>query len=373
MGFESPIVVLSATTATNALGRALAVAELASEVAPDVRVYGPDDGRLWTGAAQVDLPVRQFGSRRELVADVASLPGRPLVWAIKPLHGSWGAAMAIAQARSVTSILDVDDEDAALSTEFRARSITNRLRLHRGRMLHPRRIRAALREARSTAAGFTFATGVLAEALELPTAVPRLRVPHPRHREADPVRHPRDTGTLHVGCFGTLRLHKGVDALDALITREPSVTLHVFEGAPESLLRHGPGRVVTHPGTTPLAELYAEVDVSLLPQGTSRGARLQLPAKLLDSMRFGVPVMATPTEAIEEVAGDAFYRVEDWNTIAALRDGIRRCAEPGDKLGRAAKKRFDEHLSIEAQAPDFAGFLDRFADSAGSAEFDQHV
>jgi glycosyltransferase involved in cell wall biosynthesis len=373
MGAGAPIVVLSATTATNALGRALALAELAAEMAADVRVYGPDDGRLWVGAAQVDVPVRQFASRAELVAEVARLPGRPLVWAIKPLSGSWGAATAIARARGVDLVLDVDDEDAALSTEYRARSIANRLRLHRGRMLHPRRIRATLREARSTASGFTYATAALADDLDLPTGVPRLRIPHPRHRESDRPLPARGTGTTHVGCFGTLREHKGVDALDALIADEPAITLHVFESAPESLLRHGPGRVVTHRGTTPLAELYAEVDVSLLPQGTSRGARLQLPAKLLDSMRFGLPVLATPTEAIEEIAADTYYRVDDWQDTEALRGAIERCAEPGGELGRAAKQRFDDHFSIEAQAPAFAAFRGRFGGSAGGGQTDQDV
>jgi glycosyltransferase involved in cell wall biosynthesis len=357
MSAEAPIVVLSSTTATNALGRALSVAELALSVSADVRVYGPDDGPLWVGAAQGETPVRRFGSRRELVKEISDLPGRPLLWAIKPLRESWGAATAIARTVPVDLVLDVDDEDGALSAEFRARSIGNRLRIHPGRMLHPRRIEATLRHAKSEASGFTYATEALAGALGLPTQAPRLRVPHPRHQESRSRRRAKESETTHVGCFGTLREHKGIDVLDELVSREDSITLHVFESAPESLLSHGPRRVVTHPGTTPLADLYENLDVSLIPQEKSRGACLQLPAKLLDSMRFGVPVIATPTAAIEEIAGDAYYRMPDWGDTEAVVEGIQRCALPSSDRGSAGKRRFDEHFSVEAQASAFADFL----------------
>jgi glycosyltransferase involved in cell wall biosynthesis len=365
MDADAPIVVLSSTTAKNALGRALSVAELAVGLSAEVHVFGPDDGRLWVGAGQVGVTVRQFATRRELVNEVAGMPGRPMVWAIKPLRGSWGQAAAIARARPVDLVLDVDDEDAALSTEFRARSLSNRLRIHPGRMLHPSRIGATLRHARAEASGFTYATEALADALDLPTEAPRLRIPHPRHRESHPARRVGGARMTQIGCLGTLREHKGIDVLDELVVRDPSVTLHVFESAPQSLLAHGPERVVTHPGTTPLAELYADLDVSLIPQGVSRGARLQLPAKLLDSMRFGVPVMATPTAAIEEIAADTYYRVHDWSDIDALIDGIKQCTEAGDRLGVAAKRRFDERFSIEAQTPALADFLGQLGRSAG--------
>jgi glycosyltransferase involved in cell wall biosynthesis len=362
---DRPIVVLSSTTATNALGRALSVAELAMTASTEVQIYGPEDGPLWVGATQTEAPIKQFGSRGELVKEVAELGGRPLVWAIKPLRRSWGTAAAIARRVPVDVVLDVDDEDAALSMEFRARSLGNRLRVHPGRMLHPRQIGTTLRHARSAAAGFTYATEALAAALHLPTGPPRLRVPHPRHRESRPARRAGARRVAHIGCFGTLREHKGIDVLDELVTQESSITLHVFDTAPELLLNHAPGRVVTHSGTTPLAELYANLDVSLLPQGTSRGARLQLPAKLLDSMRFGVPVMATPTAAIEEIAGDAYYRVRDWADTDAVIEGVRKCAESGDDLGLAGKTRFDDDFSVEAQGPAFADFLTQFERPVG--------
>jgi hypothetical protein len=154
-----------------------------------------------------------------------------------------------------------------------------------------------------------------------------------------------------------LREHKGVEKLDNLLRHDGSLVLHVFDPVPRAVSDHGQGRVVSHAGTTPLRDLYSRIDVTLLPQGITRGAQLQLPAKLLDSFRFGVPVMATPTPAIEEIAGGVYYPVSDWQDPAAVVNGIKACAGGEGELAEKARQRFEGELSTEAQETTFAAFM----------------
>lgn len=357
-------VVIAPSLSSNALGRALAIGELLGELA-EVRVCGQGRGQLWAGAAQHRAEVRRVSGGRDLVEKVAALPEPRAMWVVKAMPPSWGLARTLSRALPETAmVLDLDDDDEALAAEFRARSVGNRLRLNRLRAGHPGRIRRAMEAAVPSADGFTYSSRVLAEALELPADRPRLCVPHPRFRaELAAVRRKRDGGRVHVGCLGTLREHKGIDALDALLALEPSLVLHVFEGAPERLLAHGPRRVIAHDGATPLEELYGEIDVTLLPQDTSRGARLQLPAKLLDAMRFGVPVMATPTPAIEGAAAGAYRRVVDWHDGAEVVRGIRECAASRAELGERGRARFEREVAIEAQRPRVADFTTEVIDA----------
>jgi len=361
-------VVIAPTLSSNALGRALAIAELLSEVAEGVRVYGRGRGRVWAGAAQHRAVARRVSSGRDLVEEVAALPGPRMMWVVKAMPPSWGLARALSRALPETAmVLDLDDDDEALAAEFRTRSVGNRLRLNRLRGGHPARIRRAMEAAVPVADGLTYSSRALAETLDLPVNGPRLCVPHPRHRAARAERREGSDGRVHVGCLGTLREHKGVEALDALLAFEPSLVLHVFEGAPERLLAHGPRRVIVRDAATPLEQLYCEIDVTLLPQDTSRGARLQLPAKLLDAMRFGVPVMATPTPAIEEMAGGVYRSVADWHDEAEVVRGIRECASSRAELGERARARFERDLAIEAQRSRVAGFAAEVGDAHRAA------
>ena len=80
-------------------------------------------------------------------------------------------------------ILDVDDDDVALSREFRALSLANRIRINRARPLHPARIQGVMRQALYRADGFTVASKAVAQRLgQVQQAV--LTVPHPRSRVA---------------------------------------------------------------------------------------------------------------------------------------------------------------------------------------------
>lgn len=226
---ERRVVVISPSAKTNALGRAMCLADLASEVFDSVYLYAPEDGQLWSGAKRATQPVRRFGSPSELVAELrlegqarlgldagAQLEcdnGSLFVWAVKPLSSSWGAAQAIRRALPMSlTVLDLDDADEALSSQFRAASLANRLRLHPWSPLNPRRIRNTLASALGEVDAVTYASEALRSALGIDFDGPMLCVPHPRRQTTSSLTFPRaPSEQIHLGFLGTVRRHKGLD------------------------------------------------------------------------------------------------------------------------------------------------------------------
>ncbi len=353
------IVVLSPSLRENALGRALSVATLASLTEHEVRVFAPDDGPSWIGAEQYGVKARSVRSGAELVDAVKGLPAPIMAWAVKPLPSSVRLGRLLRRSVGALMVLDVDDDDAALSADFAAASIVNRIRLLRKPNLRSGRIRTELAGALVDGTPMTYSSAALAEALRLPGAPSGLRVPHPRLSTL-----PADTRSqrggpgddkVHIGFLGTPRLHKGMIVLRELLEAEPRYVLHLFSGPFADEFGLDDPQVRRHEGTAPLVELYAELDLVLLPQGETPGARLQLPAKLLDAMQNGVPTLATPTPPIIEIGGSTVTPVTDWTNQTAVRESVEKAT--ASDLGRAAKQRFEKTLSAEAQLASFSNFV----------------
>ena len=370
---EASAVVISPSGKTNALGRAMCIADLLSEVFDSVRLYAPEDGPLWPGAKRATQPVRRFGSPAGLVAELSregrtqlglergaelECDGRSLfVWAIKPLSSSWGAAQAIGRALPMSlTVLDVDDADEALSSQFRTASLANRLRLHPWSPLNPRRIRNTLASALSEVDALTYASEALRSTLGIDFDGPTLRVPHPRRQVPSHVpgsRAPRShvpSEQIHLGFLGTVRRHKGLGDIEALVLDDSRHVLHVFRGAlPNPTRERLKARLVEHEVDAPMEDLYAEIDVVVLPQDRSPGAQAQLPAKLLDAMRFGKPIVASPTAAIVEAAADTVLYVGDWSSLDEVRSKVLQAHAGGSTLGQTTQARFEQQLAFEVQ------------------------
>ncbi len=385
---EKRALVISPSGKTNALGRAMCLAELASEIFDSVHLYAPEDGQLWSGAKRATQPVRRFGSPSELVAELKSegqvhleLDGgaqlgcddRSLfVWVVKPLSSSWSAAQAIKRALPMSlTVLDLDDADEALSNQFRHASLANHLRLHPWNPLNPRRIRNTLASALGEVDAVTYASEALRSALGIDFDGPTLCVPHPRRQVAHPrrqVAHPRgqvpthrqvslrsprsrlSSERIHLGFLGTVRRHKGLGDIEALVVGDSRYVLHVFRGAlPIQARDRLNASLVEHDVDAPMEDLYEEIDVVVLPQDRSPGAQAQLPAKLLDAMRFGKPILASPTAAIIEAGADTVLYVGDWGSLDEVRAKVLQAHTDGSTLGQAALARFEQQLALEAQ------------------------
>jgi hypothetical protein len=109
-------------------------------------------------------------------------------------------------------------------------------------------------------------------------------------------------------------------------------------------------QIVEHPVTEPQSRQFDAVDAVLLPQERGPAGEVQLPAKLLDAMRHGVPVLATPTTAIQEVAGTTIAYLDSWEDPTLARRAIEELAAAGP-AATAARTRFETELSIEAMLP----------------------
>jgi glycosyltransferase involved in cell wall biosynthesis len=365
---EKRAVVISPSAKTNALGRAMCLADLASEVFDSVHLYAPGDGQLWSGAKRATQPVRRFGSPAELVAELRHEgqvhlgldggaqsecdEGSLFVWAVKPLSSSWGGAQAIRRALPMSlTVLDLDDADEALSSQFMAASPANRLRLHPWSPLNPRRIRNTLTNALGEVDAVTYASEALRSSLGIDFDGPMLRVPHPRRQVTSSSTSPRTPSEqIHLGFLGTVRRHKGLGDIEALVLEDSRYVLHVFRGAlPVKARERLRTRLVEHEVDAPMTDLYGEIDVVVLPQDRSPGAQVQLPAKLLDAMRFGKPIVASPTAAIVEAAAETLLYVADWGSLDEVRSKVSQAHAGGSALGQAALRRFEQQLAFESQ------------------------
>ena len=314
--------ILSPTIRTNALGRGLAMHSIASQLGP-TQIFALSDGPMWSPASQFGVDVAAGHSVKDL--------GKPLQTSaceILWLSKGWGRMNRIARQYldrvnpEALVVLDLDDDDEALSREFANVSLKNKILLNRTRKLHPARIRRSQTEFAGIANGYTFSTLALADRyrsrLRLPME-PMVRVPHARQRVDDWDRRERRTDTkLRVATLGTIRSHKGLSAVRKLAEDNRDIELHIFSGGALDDLA-SVGAVLHSPGE-PLADIYREIDVAFIPMSSTPASQVQLPAKLIDAMASGVPIVATRTLAIEEVAGDSVNYVgnsEDTNELRA--------------------------------------------------------
>lgn len=362
MKLDGTAIVVAPSGRLNLMGRALSLADLLDRAVERVSVFTPDTGPLWPPASRWQAEIRRGGTPAESYSDLD--PGEVRwVWLVKPLRDGYRAALqAMDTFTGARFVLDVDDDDEGLSREFLAESPLNWLRLLRSparRQLLPRAVAHTRHRALAEADAFTAASHAVAGRCGLPEAK-TLRLVHsrsiaPQRRD----RWPDPAGKTHLGFFGTVRQHKGVRSIVALVRSDPDLRLHLFAGYESAGLEAIQAQIIEHPIEERQHRLFESVDAVLLPQKRSPAGEVQLPAKLLDAMRFGVPILATPTAAITEVGGETLTYVEDWDNLDRVRRKVSESQSRGPSSGAEARRRFEDELSIEAQLPAVRDFLAR--------------
>ena len=285
-------------------------------------------------------PVGRDGRADPVVLDLAR--SSDLLLAVKPVENSFGLGRLLSSATGTPLLLDVDDPDIEVRTTWRPWHE----RLPR-RVLQPRYRRL---------------TALKRHALRTPTLVsnPELRrvyggvvVPHVRPSSPPPGRAPSPGGTT-VRFVGSPRGHKGVEQLRAAVARlaGDGFRLEVTAPAPADA-RPWEGWL----GTTTLEEgreLVRTADVVAVPSLAGGWSPAQLPAKLVDAMMAGVPVVASDVGPIAWALGDGGVLVPPGD-VDALAAGLASLADPAvrERLGRAGRARAVETFSVEAVAPAF--------------------
>lgn len=350
------VMIVAPTRSDNSLGRALSLAE-AFGSGGSVRVLAGDDGPLWQGARDSAFTVEPFSSPADIGAAIAEIQPRAVI-TVKPfrrsLHWTVQTLRAAAHGRQRPSlIVDLDDYDVAIHAAWhRELSPVDRgLSLLRSE-LSPVRMRARIRWFLPAADMLTVSSWALRRVFPAFRG-PELRIPHPR--PARPYEPPVPSDRLRIGFLGTPVSYKGVGVIRQLVGALPGTELHVLESTETAFAPLGDDQLVVHAhrglDTLPLA--FRHVDVVVLPQeSTEPAARYQLPAKLIDALRFGRPVVATDTPAIREFAGPSVSLVPSWNRLdaglAAL--GALSPREHREELGRQGADVWARTFSAQALA-----------------------
>jgi hypothetical protein len=317
--------VIAPNSAKNSLGRSISLALVAREVGETTLVaYGC--GATWAPSAQFDIPLTIVNDRAAsdpAVLAWLSQPGLPVIWVSK---GGDRVARILEQIANLSEdpviLFDLDDDDAGLAELHRERSLWNRLTLNTWREGHPARVRRAQEQINRLAHGFTFATQVLRDSSPR-TSAPSLVLPHVRG--ATPVeRIPSPTGRIRVGFLGTIRAHKGGHLVAPLLKDNSDFEIVCFEDCGLRVPGALHNQVREFSPTTPLREIYSQIDVALIPVDPEPAASgMQLPAKLIDALMFGVPVVSSDTPAIREGRGENPIVISPRASVAEIAEMIR--------------------------------------------------
>ncbi|MBT2515741.1 glycosyltransferase [Arthrobacter sp. ISL-30] len=352
-------IVIGHDVSSNALGRAISLAMVSRELGI-TRLLAFGRGRTWAGSRQFDIEVERLSRnwKHELRGTFSQDEEvQTVVWLSKGLAPLDRLARYVRQAfPGAIVILDLDDDDAALAEAFAKRSVSNRLKLNPLRRGHASQIRKAQSKIAALAHGFTFSSNSLASVFPS-KFIPRTRIPHVRTDiSGDSIRPTDGPWGIRFGSLGTLRPHKGSALLLELMRSNKDLTLVSFKDC--GLGRPGPGEEnwIEIPSDTPLHEAYAQIDVSVIPiTDGGAGAQFQLPAKLVDSMRSGVPVLASPTPAIEEIASGTYARLEPDATLMEISGLVRQLSQ--SNYGALGRMRYEEFLTPAAAAQELLSLL----------------
>lgn len=356
------ISVLAHDLAGNATGRADLLARL---LAPrwEVEVVGPQFGpELWRPSQGGDvvhrgLPAGKYPGFLGVMPRLLGLVDGDVIVASKPRPTSYGVGLLARARRRRPLLLDIDDWELGFFYRSGAWG----------------RVGRALDLADPNGLTWTWVMERLvrrADALIVASRFLEARfggafVTHVRDTDAwDPGRYDPAwaRGALGAGgrrvvmFLGTPRGHKGVDDLVEAVGRlGPDVLLALVGGEPGSaaMRRWAGRRHVRVMGPVAFADVpryLVAADVVAVPQRATTDTLGQVPAKLLDAMALGRPLVSTAVSMIPEML-EGCGRVVAPGDVAALADAIRDLlAHPAQAaaLGAAARRRCVERYSFRA-------------------------
>jgi glycosyltransferase involved in cell wall biosynthesis len=360
-------IVLAHDSSSNALGRAQSMALVAQEMGT-TEIWASDGGALWQGASQFHTHIRVLAAGHEPIRSALrdlSIAGSPLViWVCKGFHPLPKIVRLLkSTVPDAIVILDLDDDDAGLAEDFRRTAWTNALKLNVFRRGHPRRIRKSQRQIAQMADGLTFATKTLRSRYDGFDA-PYERVPHVR--VLTPERPEIEVGSpIRVGAFGTIRPHKGSALLRSLIEAYPDVQLSTFRSSGMGSPTSAQTNWVEIDPSTPLASAYADIDVAVIPiSNLTSASTVQLPAKLVDAMRAGVPIVASRTQAIHEIAEGCYTPIGEGASAGDVRTAITLAL--AGRGGQAARARYEDLLTPGKAADRLRALIDQIIAGRGA-------
>jgi glycosyltransferase involved in cell wall biosynthesis len=348
--------------ADNALGRAEMLARLLA-LRYEVDVVGPQFAdTVWRPVAQSPIPHRGIRARRypgfvRTIPSLLRLVDGDVIYASKPRPTSFGVGLLARARRGRPLILDVDDWELGF--------------LYRSGFWG--KVGRALNLGNPNGLTWTWVAERLVPAADALTVASRflqqrfggVLVPHVRDTDVwDPARHDRAASRAALGVadrrvvmfLGTPRSYKGVeDLVEAVHRLDDRVVLALVGVDPSSGWgsRWGGSPRIRMVGEIPFDDVprfLVAADIVAVPQRATMDTLGQVPAKLIDAMAMGRPIVATEVSMIPAILDGCGVVVPPGDPPALVKaieellaDGAR-----ADDLGRRARQRCIAHYSFAA-------------------------
>lgn len=373
-----PITVLIITwdVGHNCLGRSYMLAEVVQRVARHALLVGfqfPKYGdRVWEPVREGQLPVVTLpGSNLpeffESLQGIASRIKPDVVIACKPRLPSVALGMMIREKWGCPLIVDVDDHELSFFKNQSELGLNQLVSMPAGTASNDIEPYAEL-WTRLTQSLCKSADEIIVSNVALQKEFGGTIVPHVRDESTfDPKkynklltrhRHGIPADVKVVLFFGTPRLHKGIDTLARAVNQitDPNFRLVVVGTAPDrsvyaKLDQLAPGRVIYLPNQpfAAIPEILAMADVVCLPQDEGHAiSKFQLPAKAIDAVAMGVPLLVSNTPPLKQLVDDQVAELVNAEGISAALVRMAGNQEQVLRWQREVRNRFLQRYSYAA-------------------------
>lgn len=384
-----PITVLIITwdVGHNCLGRSYMLAEVVQRIARHSLLVGfqfPRYGNsVWEPVRKGELPVVTLpGSNLpefyESLQNIASRIKPDVVIACKPRLPSVALGMMIKEKWGCPLIVDVDDHELSFfknQSELNLDQLTSMPAGSAAESIEP----YAEVWTRFTQSLCQNADEIIVSNIALQKEFGGTIVPHVRDEvKFDPEKYNKLEIRRHYGVpaevklvlfFGTPRLHKGIDTLARAVSQiaDPAFRLLIVGSAPDrsiykKLDELAQGRIIYLPNQpfAAIPEIVAMADVVCLPQDEEHAiSKFQLPAKAIDAVAMGIPLLVTNTSPLRQLVDD---RVAELVTAAEIPAALQRLAgrtELIEQWRKDVRGRFMGRYSYAAAAQQMREMIQR--------------
>ncbi|MDP2264122.1 MAG: glycosyltransferase [Hydrogenophaga sp.] len=371
----------------NPLGRSYMLAEVVQRIVRhsllvgfQFRLYGD---AVWEPVREgqrpvITLPGSNLPEFYESLQNIASRIKPDVVIACKPRLPSVALGMMIKEKWGCPLIIDIDDHELSFFKNQSELSLDALATMPSGALSKNKEPYGEL-WTRLTQSFCQNADEIIVSNVALQQAFGGTIVPHVRDENTfDPAQYnKKDIRHRHgvpidakiVLFFGTPRVHKGVDTLARAVSQitDPNFRLLVVGTAPDpgvtaKLDQMAPGRVIYLPNQpfAAIPEILAMADVVCLPQDEGHAiSKFQLPAKAIDAVAMGIPLLVSNTPPLLQLVNDKVAELVSAHDIPAALERLGGNPEQVKQWQVDVRRKFLDRYSYAAAAAQMHELIQR--------------
>lgn len=355
------VCIISGNLGSNAFGRAWILAK-AVQMNHEVSIIGTEWGNgIWGVADLNDLEIKSvkgglFPAYRKIFKETVDQVEGDIILAVKPKLSSYGVGLKARKKLNIPLILDIDDDETAFTEGIRNSWKPNSLR-DPNAYLSTRLMESWVDKADA----LTVISEYFKNKFQRGTIVPHGRDTNflnPDRLDGESEKKKRGFAGLKLCVFlGTPRRHKGIEKILSainMLNRKDLKLLIVGADSEYSYIKQlkeigGSNLILERPRPfSELPEWLSMADVVVLPPESGKHSKGQVPAKLIDAMAMGRPIILSDIPVLKETAGEAavYFDEDDIDQLALIMEQIIDDKEYAGILGNKARKRCLEHFSL---------------------------